>query len=258
MSQMAEQYGRMYPDRKLFISGKDRRMTPATEAMADTIGANAINIPIGFRKVAGYVTGPNDVLWTKGEFQRFATSGIVRIDQSASLSQYQINDADVADVESAGAGGPAFVSATQKRFEYGLRGCAYVNMNNLPGLVTSIQMAGLDISKIDFWLANWNLDLPQAAAMIGKWMLQDNTHRVINVVAVQWASPESNPNTILPGTNRTLKAMNVDLSETAIDWTPVAPVIPSPSQTYTGIVVSDTLQVWKVTSADQGRTWWHV
>lgn len=70
-----------------------------------------------------------------------------------------------------------------------------------------------------FWVADWNLSEAQAVAYI-------EAHD--DVVGVQFASPTSNPNTLLPGAGgQTLRSANVDLSVMrASFWLPHPPAPP--------------------------------
>lgn len=209
-----------------------------TIPMADTIGADAKNIPATFPKVAGYDTGSGSIPWTLADWGLFPKSGHVHIDQSPGLASYGIGHSAVADIES-GAGTIAnLMVQTKLRYAAGARGNVYCSLGdpfNHPASSVLVQVllgmvnAGLDVSKTDFWLADWNLNETQASALIGHYTvpLAGHGNVSVNVVAVQWASPSSNPNTILPGTNQTLSQANVDLSETAPGWFPyVAPPIP--------------------------------
>ena len=55
-----------------------------TTTMIDSIHATCHNIPVGTRKVAGYVTGSSEIRWTRADWDRFDPrhTGLVRIDQS--------------------------------------------------------------------------------------------------------------------------------------------------------------------------------
>lgn len=208
-----------------------------TVPMADTIGADAKNIPGTFPKIAGYDTGSGSIPWTAADWAMFPKSGHVHIDQSPSLLGYGSGHSAVADIE-AGAGTIAnLVLQTKARYASKLTGNVYCSLGdpiNHPASSTLVQIilaflnAGLSVGQTDFWLADWNLNETQAAALIGSYSIPIAGHGnvTINVVAVQWASPSSNPNTILPGTNLTLKQANVDLSETAPGWFPyIAPPV---------------------------------
>src|SRR6185312_7873588 len=110
---------------------------------------------------------------------------------------------------------------------------------------------------VSAWLADWNLNESEAAAKIGTQI------HGMTCMAVQWASPSSNPNTLVPGTNVTLKAANCDLSVCDATWIPSGgwgtpkPATPPPAHApMPGILVyGAALQSRKVTSTDGGVTW---
>lgn len=231
-----------------------------TVPMADTVGPSSKYIPLSFAKAGGYRTGSAEVIWSAGDVARFKTTSLVSIDQSASLSEYSQGLADVADVETGAGTIESFIQAAHNRVRLGKSNNLYIDFANLPGAVTAIEGAGLDLAKINFWVADWNMNQAEASAMVGAYHLQLGNGKAvtINIVAVQWASPTSNPNTILPGTNPelTLKQSNVDLSETDPNWFPfVAPTPPPVVTTKTGVVVTNDLETFRVVSVDSGANW---
>jgi len=229
--------------------------------MADTIGADAGNIPASFAKVAGYDTGGGSVPWSMTMWDRFPTSGHVHIDQSPGLTVYgDSHGAIVADVEP-GAGTIAnFVVQTMARHARGQWGHVYCSFDTAPLVVGALLAQKVDIARVDFWLANWNLSQSEASQMVGTYDLSIPGHGTvqIEVSAVQWASPSSNPHTLLPGSTLTLQQSNVDLSETRPDWFAYVPPKPPPvPTTETGIVVYENggFKTVPVISHDSGKTW---
>lgn len=228
--------------------------------MADTVGPDARYIPTKFSKVAGYRTGGPDVMWTPGDAQRFTTSSIVWVDQSSTLASYSQGLAYVADIERGAGTIDAYIAAARTRQSHNLRNCLYASWDNIPALVADIEKASLDIGTTDFWVANWNFDQAQASEFVGVYKLNMGDGKIvdINVPAVQWASPSSNPETIVPFSDppMNLKDANVDLSETAPNWYPfVVPQPPVVVVTMTGLVVTSGFQTFKVISTDNGKTW---
>lgn len=216
-----------------------------TIPMADTIGIDLKNIPADFPKVAYYVTGGGSVQAPQDEVDRFKTSGHLRIDQSPALQAYAVGKADIADVEPGAGTTIAFIAATKKRIMAGMNGNLYVDKADLEENVTAILNAGIELDRVIFWVADWDLDRAQAAERCGSHPYTMGGKTVtLNVGGVQWASPKSNPTTILPGTSLTLKIANVDLSETVAGWFTYSP--PKPAI----ITVPVTLE-----SADGGKTW---
>jgi hypothetical protein len=80
---------------------------------------------------------------------------------------------------------------------------------NQATLTRALRAAGH--TGVDLWVANWSLSEAEAARLL-------TTSGDYPVVAVQWASPTSNPNTPVPGSTRTLAEANVDLSVTVASW----------------------------------------
>lgn len=78
-----------------------------------------------------------------------------------------------------------------------------------------------------FWVADWNLSEAQALQY-----LADHA----DTVAVQWASPTSNPGTVVPGTGgQTIRGLNVDLSVGKLSyWMPGKPA-PKPEHGAEGL-----------------------
>lgn len=174
--------------------------------MVDTIHANVNNVPRNCNKVAGYVTGTPDIRWTGGDWSRFKGAK-VPINQSNSV----VVTAPVCDVEPGAMTIAVAVESVRARRSIGETTTIYLPESLLVECEQAISAAGLS-DHTYYGIANWNLSRDEAIAALGgriKW--------------VQWASPSSNPNTKLPGTNLTLREANCDLSVTAADWFP-APV----------------------------------
>jgi hypothetical protein len=190
----------------------------ATEVMIDAIRVNAHNIPAGTPKVAGYVTGTGVVPWTATQWDLFPRAGKVRIDQSPGLAVFAAGHADVADVESLAGTVGSFVKAVRARIDAGVRwSTIYGTESTLAAATTALPAAGPHgwyYGHVDCWLANWDLNEAEAAALIGQ-LVHGLTCR-----AVQWASPTSNPGTIVPGGRLNLTQAQVDLSVAEDTWHP--------------------------------------
>jgi hypothetical protein len=166
-------------------------------------------------KVAGYVTGSGGIAWSLQEWDMFPESrtGRVRIDQTPTLAPFAQGNAEVADVENGAGTITEFAVAAKARKLKGLRSAIYIQSSNANNAHAYFTQQGI-ISDVDWWIADWNLSETQAATEIGK----------NNVVAVQWASPTSNPNTLVPGSKLTLAQAGVDLSVALEAWFPPVPV----------------------------------
>jgi hypothetical protein len=200
----------------------------ATEVMIDAIRVNVGNIPRSTPKVAGYVTGTADIRWTATQWGLFPHAGHVRIDQSPALAEFSAGQADVADVESLAGTISSFVEAVRVRIAAGARerwSTIYGTDATLAAAAAELRAGGPHgwyYGHVDCWLANWNLNEAEAAALIGR-QIHGLTCR-----AVQWASPTSNPGTIVPGGTLALAQAQVDLSVAADTWHP-APSPPPPA-----------------------------
>jgi hypothetical protein len=222
--------------------------------MLDTEGATADDIPTGTLKVAGYVTGSGAVPWTAQDWGLFPHSAHIRIDQRAG-NHLGPHDSDVLDVEP-GAAAPAEVPDWVKaRIAAGITwSTIYASGGTWPNIKAALDSAGPRgwyYGHVNAWYADWNLNLAGATALLGH---QTNG---ITIVAVQWASPTSNPNTIVPGGTLTLRQANVDISVTADDWFPAPGV--TPPAALTGILIEPkTTGLYTgrdITSTDGGTTW---
>lgn len=200
-----------------------------TVMMIDAIGDIATNIPESTPKVAGYVTGSTDIEWTGSEWAHFDRSGHVRINQGYNATGVPVTAWDVLDVE-AGAFNPAEIPGiVGERIKAGITwSTIYGTDAKLAAVQAALEAAGPHgwyFGHVDAWLADWNLSEAEAAAKIGT-LIHGMTCR-----AVQWASPTSNPSTLVPGSTLTLAQANVDLSVTEADWhayvPPKPPVDPS-------------------------------
>jgi hypothetical protein len=188
--------------------------TAGPVAMVDTQSSSFDQIPHDFwshRRVAGYTTQlhPTDgIAWSDAQFASFPHS--VRIDQAASASMAR--NALVKDVEAGAATIAEAVAIATSRHALGLPFTVYIQDSNLAACRRAMKNAGLPHGYPNYWVANWNLNQREATDRLGD-----------DVVAVQWASPTSNPHTILPGSTLTLAQANADLSVTAATW----PGVPS-------------------------------
>lgn len=174
---------------------------------------NPAAIPPDAQMVAGYVNGPNSQ-WPHSGWDRFPHAVKIRIDVGVPTPQPLA--ADVADLENGNFGtdgspaalaaaGAAWVKTRQAR---GWWSTLYCDANLLPAVRDACR--GLHVY---YWIANWDLAVPQAAGLIGG-----------DVVAVQWASPTSNG---LP---------DYDLSVVSDSWfPPPAPPVPAPVSLKTQI-----------------------
>ena len=180
--------------------------------MIDAIHANVGNIPAHTLKVGGYVTGTPDIKWTAQDWNRFPAAGTVRIDQSPQLAAYATNAGSVADIEALAGTVGAFVTASESRLRLRRLLWCYVTESTLQQVSAALREAGIPLDKCGAWLADWNMSEAEADAAVGTSMAG------IRIAAVQWASPSSNPGTVVPGSHLTLSEAQVDLSATVPGW----------------------------------------
>jgi hypothetical protein len=200
---------------------KKRQETPSKQKgpvamqgtlMIDATHDNIGNIPVSTPKVAGYITGTPSVKWTEQDWDCFPAAGKLRIDQSPSLASYAGNAASVADIEPGAGTISAYVEACHYRLRIGRLLWFYCDQATVGQVSAALQQASLPLGKCGVWLANWNLSQAEADAVLGTAIAG------VRVVGVQWASPTSNPTTLVPGSGLTLAEANVDLSVTRPGW----------------------------------------
>lgn len=183
-------------------------MSVAVIRCADTIGQNLATLyrlPYWRdRLIASYTT--RHFAATAAQWAAIPRGHGIRIDQAPTNELF--GGAQVKDVEPGAAGlGNAVVLRKQ--------GHKFVTYTFEANMVAARQA----LPGGPFWVANWNLSEAQAIAYI---------EQHADVVGVQFASPTSNPTTILPGSGgQTLRSANVDLSVMrASFWVPKAPPPP--------------------------------
>lgn len=185
--------------------------TPAVIDMLDTIGSNAGAIPRGTRRVAAYVTGSGGIAWSAASIAALAKKGVqfvARIDQSNSVLSLASFAVLVKDIEPGASTNLTADHEAAQRARLGLRTTLYCMASDFPILKQSVIAIGIG-SYVDYWVADWNMDRNGAIAFLA-------AHP--EVVAVQYASPSSNPGTLVPGSKRTLAQANIDLSVTRASW----------------------------------------
>lgn len=214
---------------------------PQVVTMADTIGETAHNLPTSLAKVAGYVTGSTNVRWSASDWGRFPHAGHVRVNQDPTSDPFE---GYVLDVENLAWTNTTAAAALRHRLAAGRGASVYTNAANVTALTQACKAQGIASKEVSLWVANWNLSEAQAQAAIG-------TDPYFDLVAVQWASPSSNPDTILPGTSLTLSQANADLSVALASWFAPDP----PPTSLAGLVVTQSLATHPVKSVDGGKTW---
>jgi hypothetical protein len=202
----------------------------ATTPMIDATHANLARIPANVAaavaKVAGYDSGTSDIQWTPADFSRFPHAGHVRLEQGYTWTLPQILNCEGFDVERGAVTPQVAAAGVQARINAGIQWTTiYGSDGSLAAVQAALKAFGPSwyYGHVDCWLADWNLDEAQAAAKLGT-EIHGMTCR-----AVQWASPATNPGTVIPGTTLTLAQAQADLSVTEAAWHAyVAPAAPKP------------------------------
>jgi hypothetical protein len=227
------------------------------QVMLDTIGSTNTHIPTSTAKVAGYVTGSSDIIWPQADWDHFPHSAHIRIDQSPDGRMPL--QSDVLDVESGAATADTAVAWIKARMHAGITwSTIYGGADTLAAVRQALDAAGPHgwyWGHVNAWLADWNLNETSATAMLGQ------QSSGLTIIAVQWASPTSNPHTPVPGgSGETLSQANIDISVTTDSWMPAPGTPPPPPAVRHGILVeasatSGTYSGRNVASSDGGATW---
>jgi hypothetical protein len=191
-------------------------MTIPKVVMLDTVGSSSVNIPGGTQYVGGYVSGSGVVPWTVGDWNLFPKARKVRIEQDPSANP-DPHSYDAMDMEFRALTAAEVAAEHKRRVDAGVEWTTvYGTPSNLALVTAAIRGLGGNYwdGHVNYWVANWNLDEEQAAALIGSFI--DGA----TCVAVQWASPTSNPNTVVPGGAETLTRANIDISVVDGNWIP--------------------------------------
>ena len=166
---------------------------------ADCMGEHSDNLPAAMGVVWAYNTGTPGIPWSVEQRARFDHAHLYTVDQGfGSKTPF---DADEFDLEARAWTVPELVQVAAARAEK--RWSTRIYCSRIPYAMMSgaLAAAGLLHLPVFFRIADWSLNEAQARAQLGG-----------NVYAIQWASPSSNPATLLPGTQLTLEEAQADLN----------------------------------------------
>lgn len=218
--------------------------------MADTIHDNVGSLPHGLAYVGGYVSGTPDIQWTANDWAQFTGIHVRNYQGYGPVPDLHLFDE--LDVENGALSPASAANIVRDRVNAGIQWTTiYGSDGALAATASAVQAFGNSIwnGHVNCRLANWDLNRDQAAAILGSLV------HGMSCVGVQWASPSSNPGTILPGTNLTLSRANADLSVVDASW------VPNSTSTLYALLLSQ-LQVNPVAgslrtvqSTDGGSTW---
>ena len=239
-----------------------RRVGEVTETIAymcDTTHGNVSKIPANQYFVGGYVSGTSDIKWTDADWARFPGARKFRIYQGFGVPP-AISDYDEIDVEQGAVTPAEAAQLVRARVLGGIQWTGiYADDSYAAETATAIQALGDNIwnGHVVLRLADWSLDHAGAVAKVGT-----KIHGM-SCIGVQFASPSSNPHTMIPGTNVTLTEANMDLSVVDATWIPshgwganvTAPTTPPPVSMTAMAVILPTGATRRLMSADGGVTW---
>jgi len=216
-----------------------------TTIMADTIAASEKVDPkmlAGIKYVGGYVSGTPDILWTPEEWASLSASQIkVRIWQGYG-NGVALHDFDEIDVESGAVTPSEAAHVIEQRVAAGITWTqVYGTRASLAATAAAVKALGeaVWIGHVTCRLADWNLSREEANGLVGTFV------EGMTCTGVQWASPESNPNTIMPGpSGKTLRQANCDLSVVDANWVPSLVVKPPVTPPVGGKTLKEIIAKW--------------
>lgn len=166
---------------------------------ADCMGEHSDLLPAAMGVVWAYGTGTPGIPWSVQQRARFGHAHIYTIDQG--YGSKGAFDADEFDLEERAWTVPELVDVAAARAEKRVSTRIYCSRIPYGMMMGALAAAGLLHLPVFFRIADWSLNEQQARATLGG-----------NVYAKQWASPSSNPGTLVPGTELTLTDAQCDLN----------------------------------------------
>lgn len=244
---------------RVTVTRKVGYVTDGTIMMVDTIHADVSKVPANIPEIAGYISGTSDIDWTSADWARFTKARKVRVYQGyGPVPAPHLYDA--VDIESGAVSPAQAAQCVKQRVDAGIPWTTFYATDGNAALANAeVQRLGEHYwnGHVNIWLADWNLSQETAIPYIGK-----AVHGA-TCIGVQWASPSSNPHTLLPGTSLTLAQANVDLSIVDNTWIPsggwgtppAPPKTPAPPELHGVVVRLDDGIARAVISTDSGKTW---
>ena len=167
---------------------------------ADAMGEHADNLPGAMGVAWAYKTGTPGIPWSPDQVERIAASGhVYTIDQG--YGSKGAMDADEFDLEARAWTVPELVDVVRQRAAAKMSTRIYCSRIPYAAMTGALAAANLMHVPVFYRIADWSLNEAEARAQLGG-----------NVYAIQWASPSSNPETLLPGTQLTLTQAQCDLN----------------------------------------------
>ena len=166
---------------------------------ADAMAEHADKLPGAMGVVWVYGTGTPGIPWSAEQRARFDHAHVYVIDQG--FGSKGAFDADEFDLEARAWTVPELIDVAAARAERQWSTRIYCSKIPYGMMMGALAAGGLLHLPVFFRIADWSLSEEQARATLGG-----------NVYAKQWASPTSNPQTLVPGTELTLEQAQCDLN----------------------------------------------
>lgn len=165
---------------------------------ADCPATQVAWLPRSIPAIWPYITGTPDIKWSPVEIAWFHRAKVFHVNQHFDNDDPYLGDEF--DVEELAWTPAQVVEVVRARRERQWSTRLYGTYATYGQTVTELANAG--VRRSTFWrIADWNLDAHMADATL--WG---------DVYAGQWASPTSNPHTLIPGSDNELWVANVDLN----------------------------------------------
>ena len=244
---------------RVTLSRKLGEVAESVTYLTDATHDNVSHIPSNVGYVGGYVSGTPDIRWSSDDWARFPNARRLRIYQGYGPPP-AISDYDEIDVETNAVTPQEAAQLVRARVLGGVKWTGiYADDSNAAATAAAIQALGDNIwnGHVVLRLADWSLSHAEAVAKIG-------THiHGMSCVAVQFASPTSNPHTLIPGTDVTLSQANVDLNVVDATWIPsqgwganiTGPAVPPVQAMQAMAVILPSGATKRLMSSDGGVTW---
>jgi hypothetical protein len=171
---------------------------------------------------AYYATGSQGIEETAAQIlaAKAAGMGVILIDQTPSLALFAAGLADVADIEGGAAVPRTAADAVAVRQTHTWQSTLYVSFNALAALKAAIR----NPHGVLYFVADYSWSLAGSEKLLGE-------HA--DWAACQYGDPASNPRTLVPGTNVTLRQANADIDVAKASWAnqflpkPTPPPVPA-------------------------------
>jgi hypothetical protein len=156
---------------------------------------------------AYYATGSPDIMETAAQVAaaKAAGMGVVLIDQTVNLVLFRAGLADVGDIEAfAGTDAEAALAVAERQLHH-YQSTLYVSFSALPGLKAEIR----NPAGVLYGVADYSWSQAQSEQLLGEhpdWAY------------TQYGDPMSNPLTLVPGTNVTLRQAQADIDIAKSTW----------------------------------------